>query len=124
MRPLRLLFLATALTLSTHHLLAENPPPVVDGVKKVVAGQRLPFQGTVAAVDLRAKTFTFKTKDGTEHIHRLADYGTVEKSTGHPATIADVKVGETVRGTRTKLDENHWEVIKLIIGPKKKPAAE
>ena len=124
MSPLRLLLLATALTLALQPLFAETPPPPIDGVKKAVAGRLLPFQGTVAAVDLRAKTFTFKTKDGHEHIHRLADYGTVEKSTGHPATIQDVKVGDIVRGTRTKLDENHWEVIKLIIGPKKKPAAE
>ena len=123
MPPLRLLLLA-AFTLTLQPLRAEPPPPPIDGVKKAVAAQRLPFQGTVAAVDVRARTFTFKTKDGKEHIHRLADYGTVEKSTGHPATIADVKVGEVVRGTRTKLDENHWEVSTLIIGPKKKPATD
>ena len=124
MKALRILLAAT-LTFSAPHLIAQSPPPPpIDGVKKAVALRRLPFQGTVAAVDLRAKTFTFKTKDGKAHVHMLADYAVVEKATGHPATIQDVKIGDLVRGTRSKLDETHWEVTKLIIGPKKKPAAE
>ncbi len=119
------ILLAATLALSAAPLSAQSPPPPpIEGAKKAVALRRLPFQGTVAAVDVRAKTFTIKTKDGKAHLHLLADYATVEKATGHPATIQDVQVGDLVRGTRTKLEENRWEVIKLIIGPKRKPATE
>lgn len=119
------LLLAAALAIHAPYLLAQNPPPPpIEGAKKAVAPRRLPFQGTVAAVDVRMKTFIFKSKDGHEHLHVLADYGTVEKANGLPATIAEVKAGEVVRGTRTKLADHRWEVIKLIIGPKRKPATE
>ena len=45
-------------------------------------------------------------------------------SLSRPGTIADVKVGEVVRGTRIKLGDNYWEVVSLLLGPKQKVATD
>ena len=82
----------------------------------------IPFQGKVASVDAAAKIFTTKNKDGKENTFSLTDKTQIVKADGSAGKIGDIKADEVVRGTRTKLGENKWEVVKVTLGAK--PAKE
>ena len=83
------------------------------------ATRAVPYQGKVASVDAAAKTFTIKTQAGKEHVFAITDKTAITKDEG-AATFEDIKVGEVVRGTRTKKGEGQWEAVKVMIGPKEK----
>jgi hypothetical protein len=72
------------------------------------------FFGTISAVDEAAKTFTVDNQTykivGETQMTRAAD--------GSAATIADVKVGETARGTFTKASDGSMNVTKVRFGRK------
>lgn len=92
--------------------------------KKDATAKTLPFQGKVASVDATAKTFTTKNKDGKENVFSVTEKTKVEKADGTAATLADLKADDVVRGSRIKLSEGKWEVVKLIIGAKDGDAAK
>lgn len=83
----------------------------------------LPFQGTVFRVNKTSNTFITKTKAGKEHVFHLTDKSKILKDDA-PATLDDIKSKQIVRGSRIKLGENKWEVVKVIIGAKPKVAAK
>ena len=79
----------------------------------------LPFQGKVFRVDEASNVFVTKTKAGKEHTFHLTEKSKILKD-DEAATLADIKPDGIVRGSRIKLGENTWEVVKVIMGAKRK----
>jgi hypothetical protein len=84
-------------------------------------GKPLPYQATVDAVDAEKKLFTSKTKAGKVNTFHITERTQILKG-DVVGTIADIKAGETVRGTRYKTGEGDWEAIKVTIGAKPEAA--
>ena len=78
----------------------------------------MPMYSEVTAIDVAAKTFTHKNKDGKEVKFVLTDKTEI-KNGDAAATLADVKVGDYVNGLRIKKSETEYEVVKISkFGPK------
>jgi TonB family protein len=73
-----------------------SPEGVVVG-QDLVPDRPIPFTGTVTAADARAKTITVRGARGTDVISVAPE--TKFTRNGRPASLADVKVGSSVRGT-------------------------
>ncbi len=86
--------------------------------KKEAGARTLPFQGKVSSVDAAAKTFKTKNKDGKENTFTVTEKTQIQHGDGTTATIGDIKVDETVRGSRVKTGDNQWEAVKVTIGAK------
>ncbi|MEO8353818.1 MAG: hypothetical protein ABI680_18990 [Chthoniobacteraceae bacterium] len=80
-------------------------------------GKQLPFQATIATVNAKKKMFTTKTKAGKVNTFHITDRTEITNN-GVVGTVADLKAGEHIRGTRFKTGEANWEAIKVMIGPK------
>jgi hypothetical protein len=80
----------------------------------------------VDAIDASANTFTHKNKDGKE-VKFVVTGKTVIKNGDKPATLADIKVGDTVSGSRIKKSDTEYEVVKItkfgVAAPKPKKTA-
>jgi hypothetical protein len=82
----------------------------------------------VDAIDAAGKTFTHKNKDGKEVKFVVTDKTEI-KNGDAAAKLADIKVGDTVSGSRMKKSETEYEVVKItkfgVAAPKeKKPEGE
>jgi hypothetical protein len=90
------------------------------------APRPLPFQGTVAAVDQTAKTFTVGKR-----VFKVIDQTEMTKA-GQPATMADITENVKVTGSYRKQEDGSLEVKMVKIGAmaekketgKKKESAE
>lgn len=91
------------------------------GQKEEKRSRPLPFQGRVFQVKEASNVFITKTKAGKEHTFHLTEKSKILKD-DEEATLADIKPDGIVRGSRIKLGENTWEVVKVIIGAKPKAA--
>jgi hypothetical protein len=108
---------------------AATPAPPADTAKKpaeTTPGATTKVMGMyikVDAIDVAAKTFTHKKKDGTEVKFVLSDKTEIKNGTA-PATLADIKVGDTVSGSRIEKSKTEYEVVKItkfgIAAPKVK----
>ncbi|MHA3771885.1 hypothetical protein ACXR0O_10155 [Verrucomicrobiota bacterium sgz303538] len=78
----------------------------------------LPFQVTVYRVHKTSNTFTTRTKAGKENVFQITEKTKILNGDDTPATLADIKADEVVRGSRIKLADNKWEAVKVIIGAK------
>jgi hypothetical protein len=78
----------------------------------------LPFHGKVSAVDTTAMTFTVGETTLT------VNSKTKIKKDGEPATMSDITVGETVRGSYKKDDAGVATATSVMIGQKKKAAPQ
>jgi hypothetical protein len=72
------------------------------------------FYGTISAVDAQAKTFTI---DGQTYAIVTASEMT-KAADGAAATMSDVTVGETARGTYTTSSDGTMKVTKVRFGKK------
>ncbi len=99
--------------------------PAKPATAKPAAPKSLPMYSHADSIDVAAKSFTTKRKDGVEVKHVLT--ATTEIKNGEAAaTLADIKVGDYVSGSRIKKSETEYEVVKISkFGPKaeKKGAA-
>lgn len=80
----------------------------------------------VDAIDAKANTFTHKNKDGKE-IKFVVTAKTEIKNGEAAAKLADIKVGDTVSGSRIKKSDTEYEVVKITkfgIAPPKEKKAE
>jgi hypothetical protein len=121
---------------------AEPAPAPADGAKKPAETKTAPASEAKApgepkamgmyvkvdAIDAAAKTFTHKNKDGKEVKFTVTDKTEI-KNGDAPAKLADIKVGDTVSGSRLKKSDTEYEVVKItkfgIAPPKeKKPEGE
>jgi hypothetical protein len=92
----------------------ESAKPTSTEVAK--KAKRMPFYGSVKAIDIKAKTLTLvgKEKDRVFYVTestRIHDSGTVKK-------LSDVKVGRKVGGLAKATAAGKWEVATLNLGVK------
>jgi len=78
----------------------------------------IPYNGKVTKVDEKGKAFTLSGSSGRV-LHTTET--TKFKKDGGPATLADVKPGEEVRGQATKAGDT-WTAVSVTIGAKEKAA--
>lgn len=120
------LFTATlALGLTTDLLAAEKPakaapatPANAAPAKTVGEAKTIPMYSRADAIDLKTRTFSTKRKDGVTV--KLVLTPTTEIKQGlAPAKLEDIKVGDYVSGSRKKVSETEYTVIKITkFGPK------
>lgn len=80
----------------------------------------------VDAIDAAAKTFTHNNKDGTSVKFVVTDKTEIKNGEA-VAKLADIKVGDTVSGSRIKKSATEYEVVKITkfgIAPPKEKKAE
>lgn len=86
----------------------------------------LPMNVRVDAIDVAAKTFTMtRKKDKVSVKHVVAD-ATEIKNSGVAAKFEDIKVGDTVAGSRIKKSDTEYDVVKITkfgAAEKEKPSA-
>lgn len=123
-------FLSSA---TSPHLVAIEPKYSVDsklgesGEKsekaKEAPAKAIPFQGTVAAIDAAARTFTLsgKTKE-KERVFKVGD-GTEIILDNQQSNFKAITVGELVRGQAYKRADG-WDAKKVMIGPKEEGPAK
>lgn len=91
------------------------------------ADRPLPMTARVDNIDAAKKTFTMKRKDGYEVKHIVTDKTDI-KNNGAAAKFEDIKMGDTVSGSRIKKSETEYEVVKItkfgVAAPKEKKAKE
>ncbi len=100
-------------------------PAATPAPKPAAAAKAMPMYSEVSTIDVAAKTFTHKNKDGKEVKFVLTDKTEI-KNGDAAAKLEDIKVGDYVSGSRLKKSETEYEVVKISkFGPKaeKKPAA-
>jgi len=90
---------------------------------KEAPAKAIPFQGTVAAIDSAARTFTLsgKTKD-KERVFKVMD-GTEIMLDNQQSNFKAITVGELVRGQAYKRADG-WDAKKVMIGPKEEGPAK
>lgn len=92
------------------------------------AARALPMNSRVDEIDAAGKTFTTKRKDGVAVKHVVTDKTDIKQGDA-AATFGDIKVGDTVAGSRVKKSDTEYEVVKITkfgaaTAAKKKEAAE
>ena len=105
---------------------APTEVPKKQPAKKKAAPSSLPFRGKVEATDAKAMTITLAGKE-KQRVLNVTSKSRFEKD-GKPATFADVKAGEDVRGSYAKSKDGE-NIVRLVIGApvpaeKKTPAAK
>ena len=99
--------------------------PAKPAAAKAATAKTLPMYSHADSIDVAAKTFTSKRKDGVEIKHVITDKTEI-KNGDAVAKLEDIKVGDYVSGSRLKKSETEYEVVKISkFGPKteKKAAA-
>ncbi len=81
--------------------------------KKKAPPSSLPFRGKVEATDAKAMTITLAGKE-KQRVLNVTSKSRFEKD-GKPATFADVKAGEDVRGSYAKSKDGE-NIVRLVIG--------
>ena len=78
----------------------------------------LPMHSRADVIDVKARTFTSKRKDGVEVKHVLISSTEIHQG-DTPAKLEDIKVGDYVSGLRQKVSPTEYTVIKITkFGPK------
>lgn len=78
----------------------------------------IPMYTRADVIDVKARTFTNTKKDGVAVKHVLTDTTEIMNA-GAPAKLADIKVGDYVSGSRKKVSETEYTVVKITkFGPK------
>ena len=78
----------------------------------VKAPKPMPFSAEVTTIDAAGKSFTHKNKDGTE-VKFVVTETTEIKNGEAAAKLEDIKVGDTVSGSRLKKSDTEYEVVKI-----------
>lgn len=91
--------------------------PAKPAAPAVAAVKAMPMFTKVDAIDAAAKTFSHNNKDGTVVKFMVTD--TTEIKNGEAAAkLGDIKVGDTVSGSRIKKSATEYEVVKITkFGP-------
>jgi hypothetical protein len=75
----------------------------------------------VDSIDAAAQSFTHRNKDGKE-VKFVITGKTQIKNGDKPASFGDIKVGDTVSGSRIKKSDTEYEVVKItkfgVVAPK------
>ena len=76
------------------------------------ASKPLPMYAKVDAIDAAAKTFSHNNKDGTVVKFVVTDKTEIKNGEAD-AKLEDIKVGDTVSGSRVKISATEYEVVKI-----------
>ena len=76
------------------------------------AAKPMPMYARADSIDVSAKTFTMKTKDGREIKHVLSDKTEIKNGEA-AAKLEDIKEGDWVSGTRMKKSDTEYDVVKI-----------
>ena len=99
---------------------AQNTNKSVPSIKAPdVKGKPTPFHGKVASVDKSAKTVTLDDKN--KRTFQVTSETKIMKNE-KPATLDDVTVGEEIRGSYKKNDDQTMSLRSLYIGAKPEAA--
>lgn len=88
---------------------AEKKP---DAKPEEKAPKALPMNARADVIDASAKTFTMKRKDGVEVKHMITETTDIKQGEA-AAKFEDIKVGDTVSGSRHKKSDTEYEVVKI-----------
>ena len=78
----------------------------------------IPMNSRADKIDLAARTFTMKRKDGVEVKHVITATTQIKQGEA-PAKLEDIKPGDYVSGSRKKVSETEYTVVKITkFGPK------
>ena len=106
---------------------AEEPPAEAKGDKPAAGkdGKAISMKAEVDAIDAAAKTFSHNNKDGTVVKFMVTDKTEIKNGEAD-AKFEDIKVGDTVSGSRMKKSATEYEVVKItkfgVAAPKEKKA--
>ena len=121
---IRIAALTFILGLTTHSMAAPTPAPGAKPAAEAMPGEArtIPMYCRADAIDLAARTFTLKRRDGVEVKHVITP--TTEIKQGPTAAgLQDIKAGDYVSGSRRKVSETQYIVIKITkFGPKTEKA--
>ena len=92
---------------------------------KAAADKPLPMNARADEIDAAGKSFTQNTKDGKKVKNVVTDKTEI-KNGDKDAKFEDIKVGDTVAGSRIKKSDTEYEVVKITKfgAPAKKPDAK
>lgn len=96
----------------------------VPAAAAVVGGAKpIGMYSRVDAIDAATRTFTHKNKDG-KTVKFVITAKTQIKNGDKPAQFEEIKVGDTVSGSRIKKSDTEYEVVKItkfsVVAPKPK----
>ncbi len=92
--------------------------PAASAEKVTGEAKTIPMYSRADLIDVKAKTFTNNKKDGTAVKHVMTDTTEVMNA-GAPAKLADIKIGDYVSGSRKKVSDTEYTVVKITkFGPK------
>jgi Cu/Ag efflux protein CusF len=91
---------------------APNDTPAGKTEKKA---KHRPFNGTVKAVNLEAKTITLQ---GDKAQQFAIGAETVIKKEGQPATLASIAAGDKIGGRARETADGKWEAVTINLGTK------
>ena len=100
---------------------AKAPAAPAGGAPEKVAGEQqlkaIPMYVRVDAIDPAARTFSLKRKDGAVIKHVVPAEAEVKQGPA-PAKLEDIKIGDYVSGSRRKISETEYTVVKITkFGP-------
>jgi hypothetical protein len=97
-------------------------PATAPAAKDVKPVKPLPMNARADEIDVAAKTFTQNTRDGRKVKHVITSNTTIKQGEAE-ARFEDIKVGDTIAGSRIKknAEGTEYEVVKITkFGPKPK----
>jgi hypothetical protein len=89
--------------------------------KAAESGAKVPYHGTVSAVDPTAKTFTIKGKE-KDRVFHVTDATKITKD-GAASDLSGLTAGQEVRGQVTKHGDK-WEAVSVMTGAKAEASKE
>ncbi len=107
--------LLAAVTLPTTVLAAPPADPAPKSTSAVSA-RPYPFRGTIARVDIEARTVTLESRT-TPRVLRIGEQSVLEKD-GKPAVLTEIRSGDYLRGQIRKTEEGHETIVKAVAGPR------
>ena len=104
---------------------AEKPAEAKKPEAKPAEAKALGMSTKVDAIDAAAKTFSHTNKDGSVVKFVVTDKTEIKNGEAE-AKFEDIKVGDTVNGSRIKVSATEYEVVKItkfgVAAPKEKKA--
>lgn len=108
---------AVSLLSCGHRLVGADGDEAINAVAPVAKkAKRMPFYGTVKAVDVEAMTFTLVGK-ANDRLFLVTDSTRVHDA-GELCKLGDVVIGRKVGGVATQNPEGKWEATTLNLGVK------
>ncbi|MDB6152092.1 MAG: hypothetical protein JWL90_545 [Chthoniobacteraceae bacterium] len=89
--------------------------PKAAETKTAESGAKVPYHGTISAVDATAKTFTIKGKE-KERVFHITDSTKITKD-GAASDLNSLTAGQEVRGQISK-NGDKWDAVSVMTGAK------